>query len=166
MRTAVTLVAALALAGCQFDQDEGIGQEVAEELVDRYYAKFQQPGFLIDDLMKFYSPDIAFVDPTYEIVMNGESEFRETYAELGTAQSNYRNIKWDIAEVVTSGDKVVIYGNWSGTFHHCPFEVAFTTYWKLENGLIVEQRDFFAAPAFDRQVGWDPATASATCAKH
>lgn len=158
-------LAAAALAGCQPAPQEGIGQEAAEALVERYYANFQKPGFLIDDLMEFYANDVAFVDPTYEIVMNGEADFRRTYAELGTPQTSYQNIEWDIAEVVTSGDKVVIYGTWSGTFHDCPFEVDFTTYWRLEDGLIAQQRDFFAAGTFDRQVGWDPETASATCAK-
>lgn len=159
--------AALLLSGCQLVTDTrsdlATKEADAEALVDRYYSQYQQPGFLIDDLLEFYTPDVAFIDPTYEIRLNGRSDFRQFYSELGTDKTNYRDIAWKIEDVLVDGDAVAIYGRWSGTFHHCPFDVAFTTFWRLDEGLIAEQRDYFAASAFDRQVGWDAESATAQC---
>ena len=90
---------------------------------------------------------------------------RKPYADSGTGRPQYRNIVWTINDVLSDGDRVVISGNWAGEFWACPFSVDFMTFWRLEDGLIAEQRDFFAASAFDRQVAWDPAAGRATCGK-
>ena len=135
------------------------------DLVARYYGQFQKPGFEVDALMAFYADDVKFTDPTFEIVANGREEVRKLYADIGTGRTQYRNIVWTINDVVSDGDRVVISGNWAGEFWACPFSVDFMTFWRLEDGLIAEQRDFFAASAFDRQVAWDPAAGRATCGK-
>ena len=132
----------------------------AERLVAEYYAQFQKPGFLVDDLMEFYADDVVFTDPTFGIVANGKSEVRKLYAQLGTEATAYRNIVWTISDVISQGEAIVIRGRWSGRFHECAFDVDFMTLWKLDGGKIVEQNDFFAAGAFDRQVGWNGTTAT------
>jgi ketosteroid isomerase-like protein len=138
--------------------------EKASRLVKQYYSKFQKPNFLVDDLMKFYTDDIKFVDPTFEIVANGKDAVRNLYIDLGTEKTSYQNIEWDIRDIIIQIDSVVIQGKWSGVFHDCIFDVEFMTLWKLRKGLIAEQTDFFAASTFDRQVGWDPSTGKTTCA--
>lgn len=130
------------------------------DLVARYYAQFQKPGFLVDELLEFYADDVRFTDPTFEIVAKGKSEVRRLYADLGTERTAYKNIRWQISDVVADGSRVVIRGQWSGTFHGCKFSIDFMTLWRLEDGKIAEQNDFFAASAFDRQVGWNGETAT------
>ena len=132
----------------------------AEKLVENYYSQFQKPGFFVDDLMRFYSDDIVFTDPTFEIVAKGKAEVRKLYADLGTDKTAYRNIQWDISNVISQNDRIVIRGKWSGRFHHCEFDIDFVTLWKITDRKIAEQNDFFAASAFDRQVGWNGTTAT------
>lgn len=133
------------------------------DLVDRYYAHFQQPGFTVDRLMAFYAEEVAFSDPTFGIRVSGRDGVRTLYADIGTERTNYRNIVWNIDRVLIDGRDVAINGRWSGVFHHCPFDVEFTTLWRLADGLIVEQKDFFAASAFDRQVNWNSETGRPEC---
>jgi len=132
----------------------------ADALVSEFYSRFQKPGFHVDDLMVYYHPDIVFLDPTFEIRAEGKSEVRSLYAELGTERTAYKDIRWTIDSVISEGDHIVIRGRWSGRFHACDFDVEFMTLWRLKDGKIVEQNDFFAASAFDRQVGWDGETAT------
>lgn len=127
----------------------------AVDFVDSYYSRFQKPGFLVGDLMEFYDEDVLFSDPTFEIVAEGKDEVALLYADLGTDRTAYENIEWDITRVIAQGDLIVIRGVWSGRFAGCDFETDFMTLWRLRDGKIVEQNDFFAAAAFDRQVGWD-----------
>ncbi|MEQ8314904.1 MAG: nuclear transport factor 2 family protein [Gammaproteobacteria bacterium] len=131
--------------------------------VDRYYANFQRPGFYVDDLMNFYSDEAVFTDPTFGIAVKGKPQIRELYADLGTEDTAYRDIDWDLRQVIAERDKVVIRGVWSGSFQGCAFSVDFMTLWLLEDQLIKEQNDFFAADAFDEQVQWDPSTGTANC---
>jgi len=132
----------------------------AEELVEQYYSRFQKPGFLVDDLMQYYADDVLFTDPTFEIVASGKAEVRKLYADLGTERTAYKNIRWDIQQVISQDDAIVIRGNWSGRFHECDFDIEFMTLWRLSDGKIAVQNDFFAASAFDRQVGWNGETAT------
>ena len=132
----------------------------ADEFVAEYYAEFQKPGFLVDDLMVFYHDDVLFKDPTFEIVAEGKAEVRKLYADIGTGNTAYRNISWNILDVVSRDNTIVVRGRWSGRFHHCNFDVDFMTFWRLDGREIAEQYDFFAAATFDRQVGWDGTTAT------
>ena len=132
----------------------------AENLVEEYYSQFQKPGFLVDELMKFYSDDVLFTDPTFEIIAVGKSEVRKLYADLGTDRTAYKNIEWKIRTVISQGESIVIRGIWSGQFQECDFEVDFMTFWRLVDEKIAEQNDFFAAGSFDRQVGWNGTTAT------
>ena len=146
----------LPAAGCKPEPDYG-------PVVERYYAQFQKPGFDVDALMKFYADDVAFSDPTFEIVANGKAEVRKLYADIGTDETSYRNIVWTLKTVVSDDDTVVISGVWSGDFAQCPFSVEFMTFWRMAGGLIAEQKDFFAASAFDRQVRWDETAGRPAC---
>lgn len=158
------LLSVLVLLPAMFSPQVSSGNDENNSLlVKQYYSKFQKPNFLVDDLMRFYADDIRFVDPTFEIVANGKDAVRKLYIDLGTEKTNYRNIEWDIKDIIVQADSVVIRGNWSGVFHDCDFDVEFVTLWKLRKGLIAEQTDFFAASAFDRQVGWNPSTGKTTC---
>ncbi len=132
----------------------------SETIVEEYYSHFQKPGFLVDDLMQFYADDVVFTDPTFEVVAEGKSDVRKLYADLGTSQTAYENIQWTITDVVSAGDIIVIRGRWSGRFHDCEFEIDFMTLWRMADGKIAEQNDFFAASSFDRQVGWNGQTAT------
>lgn len=132
----------------------------AKTLVREYYSQFQKPGFFVEDLMAYYADDVRFTDPTFEIVANGKDEVRKLYADLGTDRTAYKNINWQIASVTAQDDLIVIRGRWSGRFHHCDFDIDFMTLWRVEDGKIIEQNDFFAASAFDRQVGWNGETAT------
>jgi len=132
------------------------------EIVRGFYAKFQQPGFLIDDLLAYYTDDIDFRDPTFDITINGAAEFRGLYGDLGTDRTGYRDIVWTLADILVDGDSVLISGRWSGRYQDCPFDVEFMTLWRMRGRLIGYQRDFFASDAFDRQVGW--ADGKANCA--
>lgn len=132
----------------------------AERLVHDYYSQFQKPGFFVDDLMHFYTEDIVFTDPTFEISVNGKSEVRKLYADLGTERTAYKNIQWAISSVISEDDRIVIRGKWSGRFHDCEFDIDFMTLWRIEDGKIAEQNDFFAASTFDRQVGWNGSVAA------
>lgn len=133
---------------------------IAEKMVDEYYSQFQKPGFHVDALLQYYADDVLFTDPTFEIVAEGKSEVRKLYADLGTERTAYKNIRWTIEDVVAQNDIIVIRGKWSGRFHDCDFEVDFITLWRLLDGKIAEQDDFFAASTFDRQVGWNGTTAT------
>lgn len=135
----------------------------ARELVQAYYSRFQKPGFFVDDLMDFYADDVRFTDPTFEIVAQGKAEVRKLYAELGTERTAYQRIQWDISAVIAEDERVVVRGKWSGSFQECPFDIEFMTLWTLRDGVIAEQNDFFAASAFDRQVGWNAETGTAEC---
>lgn len=132
----------------------------AEVLVEEYYSQLQKPGFSVDELMKYYADDVIFTDPTFEIVAVGLAEVRKLYADLGTSRTAYKNIRWTIQNVVSQDDFVVIRGNWSGQFHKCDFDVEFMTLWRLTDGKISVQNDFFAASTFDKQVGWNGETAT------
>lgn len=132
----------------------------AESLVEEYYSQFQKPGFLVDELMKFYSDDVLFTDPTFEIIAVGKREVRKLYADLGSDRTAYKNIEWKIRTVISQGENIVIRGIWSGQFHECDFEIDFMTYWRLADEKIAEQNDFFAAGSFDRQVSWNGTTAN------
>jgi ketosteroid isomerase-like protein len=132
----------------------------AEVLVKDYFAQFQKPGFLVDQLMEFYADEIIFVDPTFEIAARGKEEVRKLYAELGTERTAYKNIVWTIKSVIAQDDNIVVRGNWSGQFHQCSFSIEFMTLWRMKAGKIAEQNDFFAASTFDRQVGWNGSTAT------
>lgn len=132
-------------------------------MVDEYYGQFQQPGFDVDALMAYYHDDVSFSDPTFDIVASGKDEVRKLYADIGTDRTQYRNIVWTLNTVMAEGDNVLISGVWSGEFWQCPFSVEFATLWRLEDGLIREQKDFFAASEFDRQVSWDPEKGRAAC---
>lgn len=132
----------------------------AGKIVESYYSKFQKPGFLVDDLMSYYAEDVVFTDPTFEIVAEGKKEVRKLYADLGTDRTAYKNIRWEITDVITQDDAIVIRGRWSGQFQNCDFDIDFMTLWRLKDGKITEQNDFFAASSFDRQVGWNGSSAS------
>jgi ketosteroid isomerase-like protein len=132
----------------------------AEALVEDYYSQFQKPGFLVDDLMPYYAGNVRFTDPTFEIVAQGKDEVRRLYADLGTSGTAYTDVQWDIRAVVSQDDFIVIRGKWAGYFHHCSFDIDFVTLWRMREGKIAEQHDFFAASTFDRQVGWDGTTAT------
>lgn len=132
----------------------------AEDFVAKYYAEFQQPNYLVDDLMAFYRDDVVFSDPTFEILAQGKAEVRKLYAEIGTENTAYTDISWEIADIVSQDDTIVVRGKWSGRFFDCEFDVDFMTLWKLEEGKIAQQHDFFAAVTFDRQVGWNGTTAT------
>lgn len=136
-----------------------VAASATEALVGEYYSRFQKPGFHVDDLMAYYHPDIVFTDPTFDIHAEGKVEVRKLYAELGTDRTAYKDINWTLARVIAEGDDVVIRGRWSGRFHGCAFDIDFMTLWRLKDGLIIEQNDFFAASTFDRQVGWNGHTA-------
>ena len=125
-----------------------------KKLVEDYYARFQQPGYFVTELMQRYTEDVRFIDPTFEIDVSGREEVAKLYADLGTGKTAYTNVAWIIRQIVAENDHVTIRGNWSGQFQDCPFDIEFMTLWKLRNGLIAEQTDFFAASTFDRQVGW------------
>jgi len=140
----------------------GVAARDYEKTVADYYARFQQPGFTIDDLLSFYSPEVDFRDPTFDITIKGEKDFRELYSELGTDQTGYKNIEWTLSDIVVDGERVVIAGRWSGDYQGCPFDIEFMTLWRMEDGLIAFQRDFFASAAFDEQVKW--AGGKANCA--
>lgn len=133
------------------------------ELVNRYYSQFQQPGYDVDALMAFYDDEVLFTDPTFGITANGKDEVRALYADIGTDRTQYRDIVWVLNTVISDDDHVVISGLWSGSFWECPFSVEFITLWTISDGLIVRQKDFFAADAFDQQVAWDPAVGRAIC---
>jgi ketosteroid isomerase-like protein len=111
--------------------------------------------------MQFYTDDVVFTDPTFEIIAEGKSAVRNLYADLGTSRTAYKNIQWTIKDVVSEDDIIVIRGQWSGRFHDCEFEIDFMTLWRLADGKIAEQNDFFAASSFDRQVCWNGI--AATC---
>lgn len=131
----------------------------AQELVADFYGEFESDAFDVDRLMRHYDPDVVFVDPTFDIEVNGVAAVRELYAVAGTAESRYRGTAWEIERVIASGADVAIHGTWSGRFDDKPFSVEFVTLWKLSDGKIVEQRDFFDAIGFDEQVdrkGADP----------
>ncbi len=130
----------------------------AEELVEKYYSQFQKPGFLVDELINYYADDVVFTDPTFEISAEGKNEVRKLYSEFGTNRTAYRNIQWDIKNVVSQNDSIVIRGMWSGRFQDCDFDIDFMTLLRLVDGKIAEQDDFFAAGTFERQVGWDGKT--------
>jgi len=129
-------------------------------MVEAYYSQFQKPGFLVDQLMTFYADDVSFTDPTLEIVARGREAVRKLYADLGTERTAYEDIRWSIASVIVDGDNVVIRGAWAGKFQGCDFDIDFMTLWRLQYGKIAEQINFFAASAFDRQVGWNGKTAN------
>ena len=112
-----------------------------------------------------YTDDIAFTDPTFEIAAKGKEELRKLYADLGTDKTSYAEVVWRIETTVIQADRIVIRGNWSGRLQGCAFDVEFVTLWKLRDGLIAEQTDFFAAGTFDRQGGWDGEGGAATCAE-
>ena len=133
------------------------------QLVRQYYSQFQKPGFEVDELAKFYADDVAFIDPTFEIEAKGRDEVLALYAEIGTDRTSYEDIDWDLRDIIVDGDNVVISGRWSGKFFECPFDVDFATLWKLQDDLIVVQRDFFAASRFDEQVRWNPESGRAEC---
>ena len=132
----------------------------AAAMVDAYYSQFQQPGYFVDDLMTFYADDVLFTDPTFEIVARGKEAVRRLYSDLGTSETAYEDIRWTITGVIAADDSIVIRGAWSGRFHGCDFDIDFMTLWRLRDGKIAEQNDFFAASAFDQQVGWDGKTAN------
>lgn len=133
-------------------------------LVADYYAQYQQPGFTIDDLLAFYAPDVDFRDPTFDITIRGAQEFRNLYSALGTDQTGYKNIKWTLDDIVVDGERVVIAGRWSGAYQDCPFDIEFMTLWRMKEGRIAYQRDFFAAGAFDEQVVWKDGKANCAAA--
>lgn len=135
------------------------------QMAERYYSRFQQPDFDVDELMEFYDDDVRFSDPTFEITARGDSEVRKLYADIGTDRTSYTNITWTLDRIVVESDDVVIHGRWAGEFSGCTFDVPFVTLWRLRNGLIAEQTDFFAAAIFDRQVNWNSETQRAECGK-
>lgn len=126
----------------------------AESMVRDYYATFSESPFDVDRLMVFYAENVVFVDPTFDISVTGVDEVRALYAAIGTDDSRYRDIRWQIERVIADADDVAIHGRWSGRFDGKAFDIEFVTLWRLAEGRIVEQRDFFDAPTFDEQVGW------------
>ncbi len=110
--------------------------------------------------MDFYTDDVLFTDPTFGIVAKGKGDFRKLHASLGTDQTAYRGIRWNIKNIIFQNDSVVIRGEWSGRFQDCDFEIDFITLWHMRDGKIAGQDDYFAASSFDRQVGWNGTTAN------
>ncbi|GAB4526513.1 MAG: hypothetical protein Tsb0010_09840 [Parvularculaceae bacterium] len=161
------MLAAAAIAGFVSTSANSAGANSAgpeyRDLVDRYYSQFQQPGFTVDRLLAFYAEDVEFSDPTFEIRVSGRDGVRSLYVDIGTERTNYRDIVWNIDRVLIDGNDVAINGRWSGVFYQCPFDVEFVTLWRLEGGLIAEQRDFFAASTFDRQVNWNKVAGRPDC---
>lgn len=128
---------------------------ITQEWVREYYELFQDQPFDADQLMRYYSPEVRFSDPTFDIEVEGLAQVRELYEVTGTEGSSYRDIRWQIDRVVIGEDQgdVAIHGHWSGSFDGQDFEIAFVTLWRVVDQRIVEQIDFFDALAFDEQVG-------------
>ena len=159
-----TLVAFLSLTVSMLINTSSAMAHEAEMIVHRFYAQFQQPGYTIDDLLEFYADDVVFTDPTFQIAFECKDGFRQFYNDIGTDQTNYSNIRWDIDRVIEDGPDIAIVGRWSGQFYDCPFvDVNFVTIWRLEEGLISEHHDYFSAASFDQQVGWNSQTSSPDC---
>jgi ketosteroid isomerase-like protein len=149
----------LAGAGFAWNPPPRAAQDSAElvfarDLVNRFYGTFARLPFDVDSLMDNYDPQVEFVDPTFDIEVSGIAEVRNLYAGAGEGASRYREIRWDIQTVVASGSDIAVRGVWSGTFDGKPFTVDFVTLWRLRDGKIVSQQDFFDAIGFDQQVDW------------
>ncbi len=154
-RTALVLMFFLASCSPSQDPESRLAEAPTEEWVRSYYDTFAPDAFDVDRLMTFYSAEVRFTDPTFDIEVFGRDEVRKLYANTGTAVSQYSETHWDIDRVIIGGlNDVAIHGVWAGNFQGKPFEVQFVTLWRLEAGLIVEQIDFFDAATFDEQVGW------------
>ncbi len=151
-----SLLALMALGACSpgASMDEPSFQ-ATEAWVRSYYENFQAPAFDLERHMAYYAPDVHFVDPTFDIDVSGSDEVRALYASIGTAESSYSDIRWNLDRVLISGtNDVTIHGSWSGVFQGSSFDIQFVTLWRLRDDEIIEQKDFFDAPTFDEQVGW------------
>lgn len=131
--------------------------------VDAYYDDYLRDGVTIDTVLEYYSEDVEFVDPTFQIEVHGHDGLRQLYGAVGTQEFNYTNLNWDLDIVLAEGNQVAVNGRWTGSWHNCPFDVPFVTIFDVENGLITRQQDFFAASMFDDQVGLEEQTGLPSC---
>ncbi|MGP1282682.1 MAG: nuclear transport factor 2 family protein [Parasphingopyxis sp.] len=159
------LLSCVALASCAQAADDvrDVDDAALRQWVDSFYGDYLRPGVTAEQLLSHYAEDVEFVDPTFRIDVRGHDGLIRVFGQLGTPESNYRDVEWQIDKVMVDGQSVAVNGVMSGEWYGCPFEMAFVTIFDIEDGLIARQQDFFAASTFDEQVALDRDTGLPTC---
>jgi len=103
---------------------------------------------------EFYATDATFVDPTFELNLNGRQQIREMFAKIFP---KYQSLNFQIAHTTTAGENVVVEGTMVGETGGKTVRVPFVSVFQLEGKLIAAQRDMFDVAHYLTQVGRMPA---------
>ena len=124
----------------------GATATASEAWVDEFFAAYN-----LEDgkHLTYYSEDIVLVDETAGQTVTG---MEQMHAVFEGAKQSYSDMAWVIEEEIFSENRVVVRGRSTGKAFGQPYDIAFTTWFEIEDGKIVRQIDYADYAALLRQI--------------
>ncbi len=122
-----------------------------DAFVRDFYAAYKARD--AERMAQFYTSDATFVDPSFELNLNGPDEIR---ALLSKALAKYESLDWEIAHTISARDDLVVEGKMIGKLGAKTVQVPFVSVFHFKDGKIAEQRDMFDVTHFLVQLGVIP----------
>jgi limonene-1,2-epoxide hydrolase len=113
-----------------------------------FYACYNAQGAA--KLGDFYTPDATFVDPSFELNLNGREEIRGL---LTRGLAKYESLENEIRHVTPAGDDLIVEGTMVGKLGGKTVRVPFVSIFHFSGGKIAAQRDLFDVLHFFIQLG-------------